>query len=196
MTQAKPRCSTFEEYLSYDDGTDNRYQLIDEELVELPAELEPNDYIANYLFLIFANAGISPRLIRPHTCEIQVPVLKKGDAQNRYPDLVVLQDVHLQLTQRRLTITLDMPPPVLVVEVVSPGPTNRRRDLIAKRDQYCQRGILEYWVIDPEEQSVLVLKLVDDQYVEIGTFKGSDRILSHQFPSIALTPDQLFAAIQ
>lgn len=31
------------------------------------------------------HAGISPRLIRLHTCEIQVPVLKKGDAQNRYP---------------------------------------------------------------------------------------------------------------
>jgi Uma2 family endonuclease len=63
MTQAKPRFSTFEEYLSYDDGTGDRYQLIDGELVALPPESEANDYIANHLFLVFANAGIPPRLI-------------------------------------------------------------------------------------------------------------------------------------
>jgi Uma2 family endonuclease len=122
-------------------------------------------------------------------------VLRQGDPQNRFPDLVVLQDVHLQLTQRRLTITLEMPPPVLVVEVVSPRQANRRRDFINKRDQYGQRGISEYWLIDPEQQSVLVLKLAGDQYLEIGTFKGSDLILSNQFPFISLTPDQLFTAI-
>lgn len=36
MIQAKPRFSTFEEYLSYDDGTDKRYELLNGELIELP----------------------------------------------------------------------------------------------------------------------------------------------------------------
>jgi hypothetical protein len=39
----------------------------------------------------------------------------------RNPDLVILAAVHLVLTEKRLTITLDMPPPQLVVEVLSLG---------------------------------------------------------------------------
>jgi Uma2 family endonuclease len=56
--------------------------------------------------------------------------LQPGDAANRFPDLVVLQTAHLELTRRRLTITLNMPPPRLIVEIVSPGKSNRERDYI------------------------------------------------------------------
>jgi hypothetical protein len=57
-------------------------------------------------------------LVRPGKCDVQVPVLQTGDAANRIPDLVVLREEHLALTQKRLTVTLDMPPPVMVMEVV------------------------------------------------------------------------------
>jgi Uma2 family endonuclease len=52
-----------------------------------------------------------------------------------------------------LFITREMPPPRLVVEVVSPGKKDRDRDYIAKRQQYAERGIPEYWLIDPENAS-------------------------------------------
>lgn len=58
---------------------------------------------------------------------------------------------------RRLTIKLDMPPPQLVVEVVSPGKANRERDLIRKRARYAARGIPEYWLIDSQDQTITVL---------------------------------------
>jgi Uma2 family endonuclease len=186
---------TFEEYLAYDDGTKHRYELLDGELVALPPESESNDFIANYLFLVFANAKlVPPRLIRTHTCEIQVPVLRQGDAMNRFPDLVVLREEHLALMQKRLTILLDMPPPVLVAEVISPGKDNRNRDLNRKQDQYGQRGIPEYWLIDPEYQTITVLWLEFDHYREIGQFKGSDLISSPTFPALQLTSEQVFRA--
>jgi Uma2 family endonuclease len=184
---------TFEEYLSYDDGTDNRYELVDGELVELPPESEPNSAIVDYLFLKLVEMGTPFRLIKRHTCEIQVPVLQLGDAQNRFPDLVVLRHEHLALTRKRLTIKLDMPPPQLVVEVVSPGQTNRDRDYKSKREQYQRVGIPEYWIIDPEHQAVTVLKLEVSQYIEIGSFKGSDPIISEAFPQLMLTPAEIFA---
>ena len=46
-------------------------------------------------------------------------------------------------------ITLDMAPPRLVVEVVSPGQENHRRDYREKRNQYEWRGIPEYWICRP-----------------------------------------------
>jgi Uma2 family endonuclease len=40
---------TLEEYLAYDDGTDNRYELVDGELMEIPPETKRNNLIAIYL---------------------------------------------------------------------------------------------------------------------------------------------------
>jgi Uma2 family endonuclease len=196
MTQAKPRFLTFEEYLEYEDNSEGRYELIDGELVELPPESEPNASIANYLFLRLVNAGIPFRLVHVGKCEIQVSVLQKGDAANRYPDLIVLDEIHLSLTQKRLTITVDMLPPRLVAEVLSPGKADRERDLIQKRDQYANRGIPEYWLIDPREHVLTVLRLEAEQYVEVGAFRGNDRIQSPTFSNLDLTPAQIFQAVQ
>lgn len=184
---------TFEEYLEYDDGTDNRYELVDGELVALPPESEPNDWFAQFLFLKLVEIGVPPRLVRPHTCEIQVPVLQLGDPQNRYPDLVVLRQEHLALTQKRLTIKLDAPPPVFAVEVVSPGRSSRERDYERKRNQYQSIGILEYWIIDPKEQKVTVLRLENGEFIEVGEFRGSEAIASPLFPELRLTAAEIFS---
>jgi Uma2 family endonuclease len=193
MTQAKPRFATFAEYLSYSEDLEGRFLLIDGALVELPPESPENDFIAHELYWFFAIANVvSRQLIRTHTCEVQVPVLQPKDAANRFPDLVILRPEHLDLMQRRLTITIDMPPPQLIAEVVSPGKSNRDRDFINKRAQYAAIGIPEYWLIDPSERSVTVLELQGDEYREVGIFKNGDRIVSPAFPALALTAEQVF----
>jgi Uma2 family endonuclease len=192
MIQAHKPKLTFEEYLAYEDDTDNRYELINGELITLPPESGPNNFIANYLLFTLASSGFVPlMLIRTHMCEIQVPILREGDAANRYPDLVVLRPEHILLTASRLTITLDMPPPQLVVEVVSPGRVGRDRDYISKRDQYAARGIPEYWIVDPQDQMVAVLRLESGEYVEVGMFQGEQALVSPTFPQLNLTAGQV-----
>lgn len=199
MTQAKPRFRTFEEYLSYDDGSDRRYELVDGELVEMPPESEPNNAIAQELFWLIATAQvIMRRLIKLYACQIQVPVLQSGDAANRFPDLVILREEHLSLTQLQLTIRLEMPPPQLIVEVVSPGDENTKnyqRDYTRKRDQYAARGIPEYWLIDPNRSVVIVLTLKDGAY-QAREFRGCDRVVSPTFPGLQLTAEQILRAGQ
>lgn len=194
MTQARVKFSTFEEYLSYSDAMplEGRYELIDGALVQLPPESRLNSTIAVRILLILAAAGVSVELIHPGKCEVQVPVLQPQDAANRYPDLVVLRPEHLDLTQRRLTITLEMPPPRLVVEVVSPGKTNRDRDYIHKRAQYAAIGVPEYWLIDPGAQTVLMLSLQGETYHEIGLFGQLDAIASIEFAGLRLAVAQIF----
>ena len=190
-TEAKSRMMTFEDYLAYDDGTDSRYEWIDGVLVEMPTESELNAWISFALQLYFINAGlIKPRLTHRYSCELEVPVLKSKQARNRFPDLIILRPEHIELTQKRLTIRLDMPPPELVVEVVSPGKVNRDRDYEEKRDQYEAREIPEYWLIDSEQQVVMVLTLKDGSYQE-AMFSGSDLIVSSTFPDFALTAEQV-----
>ncbi|NET62760.1 MAG: Uma2 family endonuclease, partial [Symploca sp. SIO2E6] len=127
---------TFEQYLEYDDDTDNRYELCDGELRPMPPESGENIWIALWLRDELVQL-IDRRLVFPtNCCELQV----QGKKQNRFPDLVVIREEHLEPTKKRQTITLDMAPPQLVVEVVSPYRSqldeNYRRDYIEKRQQY------------------------------------------------------------
>ncbi|NJO77104.1 MAG: Uma2 family endonuclease [Cyanobacteria bacterium RM1_2_2] len=195
MPHAQLKFTTFEEYLSYSHEMDveGRYELIDGELVKLPPESEPNNWIANYLQFLLAAMKIAPlRLIRIHALELQIPVLQPHDSANRYPDLVVLRPEHLELTQRRLTITIDMPPPRLIAEVVSPGKTNRDRDYIHKRAQYAAIAVPEHWLIDPIVQTVMVLTLDGATYREVGVFCADETIGSIEFTEFNLTVAQIF----
>jgi Uma2 family endonuclease len=195
MTQAT-RKLTFEEYARLEaqdwhnlELPEGRCEFIDGELIEVPSESEPNDWLANLIMILLANSGlVSARLIRPHSCEVEV----SGKPRTWFPDLVILREEHLSLTQRRLLIRRDMPPPVLVVEVLSPNNENRKRDLVDKRQQYAERGIPEYWLCDRAQQSITVLKLEKSQYVEHGIFQGNTPIHSPTLGELPFTAAQIF----
>ena len=195
MTQTKQRFLSFDEYLSYDDGTDTLYELFNGELIAVPPESGLNVQIANRLFLIFALL-IGTDRVRGHGLELEV----RGEPRNRYPDLTIIQAEHVEQLQRRNTVRVAMAAPLLVIEIVSPGELQRDRDYTAKRMQYQDRGIPEYWIVDPQLKTVLVLALVNDVYTEVATFGGGDeagngdRIQSPQFGELTLTVAQVFAA--
>lgn len=87
-------------------------------------------------------------------------------AKCRLPDLLVhTEESKAALSgATRATITRDMPPPALVVEVVLPGAINRPRAYRHKHTEYAARGITEYWIVDPEMQQITVCKWSDGQY--------------------------------
>lgn len=184
---------SFEDYLALDDsGLECHAELIDGELIELPPEAGLNSSIVMFVVSHLFAIGVPFTHIKPYCCEVQTPVLERGDAANRYPDLAILGDEHLRLIEKRNTITLDMPPPRFVLEVVSPGQLNRHRDYVRKRAQYGIVGIPEYAIVDPEEQTVTVLVLEQGNYCEVGCYRGEQRVISPTFPDLALTVNQLF----
>jgi Uma2 family endonuclease len=81
-------------------------------------------------------------------------------------------------------------PPTLVGEVVSPG--DRERDLVTKRREYALVGIPHYWIVDPEERTVLTLALRDDNYEVVGEFSGNQNLTSALFPRLAIPLRRLF----
>jgi Uma2 family endonuclease len=197
MAYTQAKFATFAAYLAHREAMalEGRYLLIEGELVEVPPESEPNDFVADNLQFYLAIANLIPRrLVKTHTCEVQVPVLRPQDPANRFPDLVILRDEHLALTQQRLTITLDMPPPRLIAEVISPGKANRERDLTHKRAQFEALGVSEYWLLDPEAKTVTVLALGPDGYQTVGTFSGRDTLQSPELSGLSLSADQIFEA--
>lgn len=191
MTQAQSRFATFEEYLSFDDGTDKLYELFNGELVELPPESGENVGITNFLFLQFA-AIVGHLRVRGHGLELEV----RGEPRNRYPDLTIIQEEHIEQLKRRNTLRLSMEPPLLVIEAVSPREENQERDSTDKRSQYQDRGIPEYWLIDSNQQIITVLQLEGNVYKKVGVFRGNDLIISLEFPNLMLTAEQVLRAGQ
>jgi Uma2 family endonuclease len=186
---------TLEDYLAYDDGTDTRYELEDGELAVMPPESERNRRIAAYLFAYFLQLGIPFYRLSTNT-EIAVCGTR---ATVRFPDFMVMpEELATALSgATRSTILLDMPPPQLVVEVVSPGKRNEDRDYRYKRSQYQARGINEYWIINPMQQCITVLTLVDGLYEEM-VIEGEGAIASSLLNELAqpspLTASQVLQA--
>lgn len=193
VAQVIPNASglmSLEDYFNYDDGTDTRYELVDGVLVEMPTESPENCQIAKLLMFELAKYV---SLVLIHLKDLEIEVSGKR-AKVRLPDLVVLSEEG-QATlagKRRNTVTHDMPPPLLVIEVVSPGQDNRDRDYRYKHTEYAARGIDEYWIIDPEEQTITVCLWIDGQY-EDRVYQG-DRVLeSTIIPDWPLTAMQILA---
>ncbi|WP_373529862.1 Uma2 family endonuclease [Nostoc sp.] len=181
-----------EEYLAYDDGTDTKYELVDGELVEMPPETDRNNLISLYLLSEFIKF-IPIQLIRHKDTEL---VVMGNRTRVRLPDLMILtQELLTVLAGKRATIAPDMPSPIMVVEVVSPGKVNQDRDYRYKRSEYAARGIPEYWIVDADQAKVTLLTLVDGLYEE-AIFQGTDLITSMTFPTLNLTAVQILAAGQ
>ncbi|MGD1704068.1 Uma2 family endonuclease [Dapis sp. BLCC M229] len=141
---------SFEEYLSYNDNSENFYELFNGELIEVPPESGLNVEIVNFLLLKFALL-LGHRRVRGQGLKLEV----RGEPKNPYTDLTIIREEHIQQLSKRNTIRLSMSTPLLVVEVVSPGELQREKDYIAKRIQYQDCGIPEYWIVDPETQGIL-----------------------------------------
>ena len=192
MTQTALSSSTgltIEEYLAYDDGSDIRYELVDGALIEMPTESQVNLSIAKYLLFELAKY-VSIALIAVAT-EVEVSGRR---AKSRLPDLMVHSaESRAALNGGKRAILLqDMPPPALVIEVVSPGQKNRDRDYRYKRTEYAAREILEYWIIDPEMQQVTLCLWVNGQY-EDTVYMGDTPIASTVIPGFGLSAAQILA---
>ncbi|MFN6496463.1 MAG: Uma2 family endonuclease [Nostoc sp. DedQUE01] len=187
MTAITGKYLTLEEYLKYDDGTDSQYELVAGELVAIRPESPKNVQISLFLLINFL------KFVPVNRLSNKVEIVVGGSrATTRNPDLVVLTDELATALEsaKRSTITLDMPPPALVVEVVSPGKANEDRDYRYKRSEYAARGIAEYWIVDPQRNIITVLVLVDGLYEET-RFSGNTTIVSTIFPKLQLTAEQV-----
>lgn len=190
MTQIKVGLLNFDDYLAYDDGTDNRYELTHGELVKVPPETEENAYRA-FSLLMALSKFIDVRRIKVQKLEIEVFPFP-GMPINRQPDLTVLAEGHIEQMAdiNQMAIKGFMDPPLIVVEIVSPyksaGDANYQRDYIDKRKQFQQREIPEYWIVDPTAQQVSGLVLTEGSY-QASVFKGNHRIESSVFPKLSVT---------
>jgi Uma2 family endonuclease len=184
MTQT-PVKLTFEDYLTYDDGKDNRYELERGELVLMNPPTVRHLLIAKFIERLLDDE--INRLERPWVALREAGVQTESDS-SRLPDVCVV-------TQQQVAELMDQSavfrvPAQLAVEIVSPSSVER--DYKRKPLEYANKGIQEYWVVDPIESKVTIFQLVNGRYRE-SVFTGSQRIVSHVFSELAVTAHQIFS---
>jgi Uma2 family endonuclease len=191
MTIATNRKLTFQDYLTYVEGSETRYELVDGELVPMSLGTGKHGKITKFLEKVLDAEILQER--RQWTAErfsigVQSPRGTRWDT-SRIPDVVLVTlEQWEELQTRAAVIALNEPPPIQLVEVVSPSTTID--DYRAKRPEYSVLDIPEYWIVDPLQEKVTVCTLRDGLY-DLAEFQGSDRIVSPTFPNLQLTAEQI-----
>jgi Uma2 family endonuclease len=185
-TLVADKLCSFEDYLQYDDGSANRYELVNGKLeVMNPPRLE------HFLIARFLEKALEAEISRKSLEWIcfKDAGIRTGQQKSRLADIcVVTLEQAQELSQKSLVFET---PPLLVVEVVSPESVNR--DYRYKRSEYAAAEIVEYWIVDPILNKLSLLHLEEGFYEET-ILTASQPIVSQVFPELTLTVDQVLAA--
>ncbi|MDJ1178936.1 Uma2 family endonuclease [Roseofilum sp. BLCC_M91] len=185
---------SFEEYLTYDDGTDTRYELVNGELIPMSLGTGKHGAIIRFLLLQFDRTlatSEQPLIALPGLVGVRSPRGGRWDTC-RIPDITVLsQEQWEEMAEREAVINLNEAPPLLVVEVVSPS--TKMDDYRSKQSEYSVLNIPEYWMVDPIEQKVIIGQLDHGLYT-LTEYQGEQLISSPTFPQLQLTTRQILAA--
>jgi Uma2 family endonuclease len=121
------------------------------------------------------------------------PGLRFADDDNAAPDVVWLSHARLRAIAREDGKLHG--PPELVVEVLSPGPENERRDRDVKLRLYSRRGVDEYWIVDGQRRRVEIYRRLseDPAALRLAAVLGPDETLgSPLLPGFGLPVGELF----
>lgn len=145
-----------EEYLAF--STERPLvELVDGAIEVLPMPTDGRQRMLDALFLIIAT-HVKSTGGRARTAGIRVKI---RPGLFRQPDIVCVGPQRLSLRGEEYWSGAD-----LVVEVVSGSANDRVRDLVTKRREYAEAEIPEYWIVDPQQEAITVLRLESSSYVE------------------------------
>jgi Uma2 family endonuclease len=143
MVEAVRRRWTRAEVLALpDDG--NRYELFDGELLVTPAPAHLHQRVISCLLTRLIPYVDAMGVGRVYTSPADLAL---GGDQLSQPDIFVVPSPPGGRASWN-----EVPNPVLVIEVLSPG--TARHDRTVKRRRFQRAGIPEYWIIDPEARLV------------------------------------------
>ena len=130
------------------------------------------------------------------TCEVyaapfDVRLFEKDGDRPEDVDTVVQPDLCVVCDPGKLDDAGCRGAPDLVIEILSPS--NRRHDRVVKLDLYQRSGVREYWVVDPENQSVLVLLLDETGALRIvEDYSRSDQAKVHVLEDCQIDLSRVF----
>ena len=173
---------TYADLASWD--TEDRYELIDGAAYVICAPSQAHQRISGNLH------GLLWNFLRGKPCKVfhapfAVCLNGAGDKDDTVvqPDLIIVCDKP-KLDGRRCNGAPDM-----AVEILSPS--GKSRDMLLKFNKYMQTGVREYWIIDPDAQTLRVCLLKDGNY-ETKDYSNTDTIPVHVLEGCMIHMQEVF----
>ncbi|MBX3072177.1 MAG: Uma2 family endonuclease [Thermomicrobiales bacterium] len=159
-----------------------RYEIIGGELIVSPSPSTKHQRASMNLSLLVAGyvrqRGIGEVFAAPYDVVL-------GTHNVLEPDLLVILNEQADL----VTDAHIVGAPALVIEIISPS--SRSIDRVRKSATYADHGVQEYWIVDPDTESVLAQKLVNGVYQPIPPTAGL--IHSEVVAGLFVDPGAVFA---
>lgn len=190
-SQAARKELTYEEYLKTPE-TMQRYEIIDGEMVVYPSSTCYHQWVLSRVACLLADAvdkwkpGVI--LLSP----VDVIIRKRPKLQTRQPDIVFLSTARTGVRGRKEL--KQMPQieiaPDIAVEILSPD--EERRTKPGKMADYAEIGVLEVWLVRPEEETLEVLQRKEGSYESSGVYRKGEAVRSTVLPELTLTVGDIF----
>ena len=189
MATLKPRPGirlSIEEFLELPDTFDRRKMELDEgELYIMPRPRIGHQFLRGELIWHFK--GYFNGFDEP-PADVFHDVIVALSLESRVlfsPDLVIIMEGSSAVVADRMVEGS----PDIVMEILS---SDRRRDLMRKRQVYAEAGVPEYWIFDPRADTATLLELRDGVYVERAMLTADDTLTTPLLPGLAIPLADVF----
>jgi Uma2 family endonuclease len=172
-----------DEYLVLTDHRNRLVEFTDGFLEVLPMPTDKHQGILGFLYLAFLNF-VEPRGGKVRFSPLRLQI---RPGKFREPDLLLLLSAADPRRQNRFWLGAD-----LALEVVSEE--KPERDLVEKRGDYAEGRIREYWIVNPQTETITILRLRDDAYEEVGIYRRGQSAESALLAGLSVAVAAVFDA--
>ncbi|MGQ9631384.1 MAG: Uma2 family endonuclease [bacterium] len=177
---------TYEDYKSLPESETRRYELLEGELVMVPSPTEYHQRISRNLIFALWQFVKERGLGSVYDAPLDV-VLGEGKERNVVqPDIFFISNNHLSIVAEEEVRGA----PDLIVEISSPS--TAERDRTYKKTLYARYGVREYWLVDPQTETVEVFRLGEAGFESVALYKRKDVLLSPLLGGLAIPLEEIF----
>ena len=159
---AKKERYTFADCLTW--GEDERIEIVDGEAVMMAPPTTAHQLISGEMFRQLANY-LEGKKCRAIPAPFAVRLFEKDGDSPEDVDTMVEPDISIVCDSSKLDKHGCKGAPDIVVEILSPS--TQRHDRLVKLGLYQRAGVREYWIVNPEDQTVQVMLLDDGGVLQL-----------------------------
>lgn len=179
---------TYADYLQW--KFKERLELFRGRIFQLSAPNTKHQVIAGNLFVLAVNF-LGKQKCKAFIAPFDVRLPVKNRKKDTEVTTVVQPDICIVCDESKIDERGCCGAPDLMIEILSPG--NSKKEIKDKYELYEEAGVLEYWVAYPEEESIIIFLLNENnKYDGAKAYAGDDTIYSKSVPGFAINLTDIF----
>lgn len=172
---------TYSDYEELEEGAP--YELIGGRLIMNPAPVPYHQRISRNIEFALYEFVKKNRLGEVFDAPIDIHL---GEKEVYQPDIIFISKDRTSIIGKKNIEGA----PDLVIEILSES--TAYNDLRKKKKVYEQKGVLEYWIVDPESASVEIFVLKDGKFISVKEFTENESLESPMFPGFSVSLTEVF----